>query len=178
MSIGKTTPGQAAPGQRWVLFVNIPIGVAATAAALAWLTESQGRQEAGQPRSRLDVAGAVAVTAGLGTLVYAIVGTQTHPWGSGTTLSLLGVAAVLLAGFAVIELRLASAPLMRFGLLRSRSVSAPVRVHLWRRGIHRDLPAARLISSRTQARASGPRPRRSPHMQKAPLCSRKGLLSW
>jgi EmrB/QacA subfamily drug resistance transporter len=113
---------------RWVLFVNIPIGVAAMAAALAWLTESDGRQGAGQPRSRLarsrlDVAGAVAVTAGLGTLVYAIVGTQTHPWGSGTTLSLLGVAAVLLAGFAIIELRLASAPLMRFALLRSRSVS-------------------------------------------------------
>src|SRR5579859_1831183 len=60
----------SALGWRWVLFVNIPIGAAAVAAALAWLTESQGRQGAGQPRSRLDVAGAVAVTAGLGTLVY------------------------------------------------------------------------------------------------------------
>jgi predicted MFS family arabinose efflux permease len=68
-------------------------------------------------------AGAVAVTAGLGTLVYAIVGTETHPWGSATTLSLLGVAAVLLAAFAIIELRLASAPLVRFSLFRSRSVS-------------------------------------------------------
>jgi EmrB/QacA subfamily drug resistance transporter len=113
----------SALGWRWVLFVNIPIGVAATAAALAWLPESRGHQGAGQPRPRLDVAGAVAVTAGLGTLVYAIVGTETHPWGSVTTLSLLGVAAVLLAGFAVIELRLASAPLMRFSLFRSRSVS-------------------------------------------------------
>ena len=113
----------SALGWRWVLFVNIPIGVAAFAAALAWLTELRGHQGAGQPRSRLDVAGAVAVTAGLGTLVYAIVGTETHPWGSVTTLSLLGVAAVLLAGFAIIELRLASAPLMRFSLFRSRSVS-------------------------------------------------------
>ena len=67
---------------RWVLFVNIPIGVAAIAAALTWLTELRGHQDTGQPRSRLDVAGAIAVTAGLGTLVYAIVGTQTHPWGS------------------------------------------------------------------------------------------------
>jgi EmrB/QacA subfamily drug resistance transporter len=108
---------------RWVLFVNIPIGIAAVAAALAWLTESDLRQGAGQPRARLDIAGAVAVTAGLGVLVYAIVGTATHPWGSATTLSLLGVAALLLAVFAVIELRLASAPLVRFGLLRSRSVS-------------------------------------------------------
>jgi EmrB/QacA subfamily drug resistance transporter len=108
---------------RWVLFVNIPIGVAAIAAALAWLTESPGHQDARQPRSRLDVAGAVAVTAGLGTLVYAIVGTETHPWGSAQTLSLLGAAAVLLTVFAIIELRLASTPLVRFALFRSRSVS-------------------------------------------------------
>src|SRR5579871_1683291 len=93
----------SALGWRWVLFVNIPIGVAAIAAALAWLTELQGHRES---RARLDVAGAVAVTAGLGALVYAIVGTQNHPWGSATTLSLLGAAAVLLALFAVIELRL------------------------------------------------------------------------
>src|ERR1700683_2311218 len=51
---------------RWVLFVNIPIGVAAMPAALAWLTERQRAQDAGQGRSRLDVAGAVAVTAGAG----------------------------------------------------------------------------------------------------------------
>src|SRR5271156_354159 len=43
----------------WVLFVTIPIGGAATAAALAWLPERRGSQGAGQPRSRLDVAGAV-----------------------------------------------------------------------------------------------------------------------
>jgi EmrB/QacA subfamily drug resistance transporter len=108
---------------RWVLFVNIPIGVAAVIAALAWLTESRRPQGAGQPRSRLDVSGAVAVTAGLGILVYAIVGTESRPWGSPVTLSLLGAAAALLAVFVVIELRLASAPLVRFGLFRSRSVS-------------------------------------------------------
>jgi len=107
---------------RWVLFVNIPIGVAAIAAALVWLPESRGPARDGA-RGRLDVAGAVTVTAGLGALVYAIVGTQTHPWGSARTLWLLFAAAVLLAAFAVIELRLARAPLMPFGLLRSRSVS-------------------------------------------------------
>jgi EmrB/QacA subfamily drug resistance transporter len=107
---------------RWVLFVNIPIGVLAMAAALAWLAESRrsARDGAG---GRLDVGGAMTVTAGLGALVYAIVGTQTHPWGSAQTLWLLGAAAVLLAAFAVIELRVARAPLMPFGLLRSRSVS-------------------------------------------------------
>jgi len=107
---------------RWVLFVNIPIGVAAIAAALVWLAESPDTGRDGT-RPRLDVGGAIAVTAGLGALVYAIVGTQTHPWGSAWTLSLLGAAAVLLAAFAVIELRLVAAPLMPFGLLRSRSLS-------------------------------------------------------
>jgi EmrB/QacA subfamily drug resistance transporter len=107
---------------RWVLFVNIPIGVAAMAAALVWLAESRGSAPGGAA-GRLDVGGAVTVTAGLGALVYAIVGTQTRPWGSAQTLWLLGGAAVLLAAFAVIELRVARAPLMPFGLLRSRSVS-------------------------------------------------------
>ena len=107
---------------RWVLFVNIPIGVAAVIAALAWLPESAGRAR-GSAAPRLDLGGAITVTGGLGALIYAIVGTQAHPWGSARTLSLLGAAAVLLAAFAVIELRLARAPLMPFGLLRSRSVS-------------------------------------------------------
>jgi EmrB/QacA subfamily drug resistance transporter len=107
---------------RWVLFVNIPIGVAAVAGAMAWLPESRDRVGRGVA-ARLDIGGAVAVTAGLGTLIYAIIGTDTHPWGSTRTLSLLGVAAVLLALFALIELRLAGAPLIRFGLFRSRSLS-------------------------------------------------------
>jgi EmrB/QacA subfamily drug resistance transporter len=107
---------------RWVLFVNIPIGVAAIAAALVWLAESRGGAR-GDAAPRLDVGGAIAVTAGLGALIYAIVGTQTHPWGSARTLSLLGAGAVLLTVFAVIEVRLAHTPLMPFGLLRSRSVA-------------------------------------------------------
>ena len=107
---------------RWVLFVNIPIGVAAVAAAMAWLPESRDRVGRGVA-ARLDIGGAVAVTAGLGTLIYAIIGTDAHPWGSTRTLALLGAAAVLLAVFAIIELRLAGAPLIRFGLFRSRSLS-------------------------------------------------------
>ena len=107
---------------RWVLFVNIPIGVAAVVATLAWLPESRDRAARGAA-ARLDVGGAIAVTAGLGALIYAIIGTDTHPWGSARTLSLLGAAVILLAAFAVIELRLASAPLMPFRLFRSRSLS-------------------------------------------------------
>jgi EmrB/QacA subfamily drug resistance transporter len=106
---------------RWVLFVNIPIGTAATVAALVYLTEATRQQ--GAHASRLDIAGAITVTAGLGALIYAIVGTDTHAWGSAYTLSILGVAAVLLAAFAVIEAKVASTPLVPFRLFRSRSVS-------------------------------------------------------
>ena len=83
----------------------------------------ESRRVADGPRRRLDLAGAITVTAGLGALVYAIVGTDSHPWGSAPTLIWLAVAVVLLAAFAAVELRVASTPLVPFRLFRSRSVS-------------------------------------------------------
>ena len=106
---------------RWVLFVNIPIGLAATVAAVASLTELR-RAQPDTGRS-LDVGGAVTVTAGMGVLIYAVVGTGSHGWGTRYTLSLLAVAALLLAAFAVIELKAVRRPLVPFRLFRSRSVS-------------------------------------------------------
>jgi EmrB/QacA subfamily drug resistance transporter len=107
---------------RWVLFVNIPIGVGAMVAAGAFLSEIRRPATAG-PRSRLDIAGAIAVTGGLGSLVYAIVGTDSHTWGSAQTLSFLGAAVVLLGAFVFIEAKVAAAPLVPFRLFRSRSVT-------------------------------------------------------
>src|SRR6202161_3655656 len=52
---------------RWVLFVNIPIGVAATVAALLYLTEAK-RQVRDENSPKLDIGGAITVTAGLGAL--------------------------------------------------------------------------------------------------------------
>jgi MFS family permease len=107
---------------RWILFVNIPIGIAAAVAAIAYLPEVK-RQPGDAARPRLDVAGAITVTAGLSALVYGIVGTYTHPWGSTHTLAFLGAAAVLLVAFAYIELKVASTPLVPFRIFRSRSVT-------------------------------------------------------
>jgi EmrB/QacA subfamily drug resistance transporter len=107
---------------RWVLFVNIPIGVAGIIAGLVWLTESRAADR-GSETPRLDIGGAVTVTLGLGTLVYAIVGTETHPWGSAQTLMLLAVSAALLAVFAIIQVRVARTPLVPLSLFRSRSVT-------------------------------------------------------
>jgi MFS family permease len=113
---------------RWILFVNIPIGVAGAVAALVYLTEV--KRAKGEDAPKLDIAGAITVTAGLAALIYAIVGTDTHAWGSTFTLSILAAAAVLLAIFVFIQAKVASTPIVPFRLFRSRSLRLQ----------HRDVP--------------------------------------
>jgi EmrB/QacA subfamily drug resistance transporter len=104
---------------RWVLFINVPIGAAALAVAVAFLSEAK-RTDADR---RLDVAGAVTVTAGLATLAYAIVNTDVYPWTSARTLGTLAVAAVLLATFLVIQVKVAANPLVPLRLFAERPVT-------------------------------------------------------
>jgi len=104
---------------RWILFVNVPIGIAALIVSPRFLPES--RVEGDQ--RHLDVAGAITVTAGLSALVFAIVRTQSYSWGSAQVLVPLVVAAVLLAVFFVIQARLSRAPLVPLRIFRSRSVA-------------------------------------------------------
>jgi predicted MFS family arabinose efflux permease len=68
-----------------------------------------------------DIPGAVAVTAGLALLVYALVNAVNAGWGSTETLLLIAGALVLLAGFLVIEMR-SRAPLMPFSIFRLRTL--------------------------------------------------------
>ncbi|MFJ7954864.1 MFS transporter [Streptomyces sp. NPDC096319] len=103
---------------RWVLLVNVPVGVLVLAGAVLWLRESR----TGSGR-RLDLPGAVLVTAGLATLAYGIVQTEEAGWTDpGTLLTLLGGLA-LLGVFVAVEARTA-APLMPLKLFRTRAVSA------------------------------------------------------
>ncbi|WP_399033954.1 MFS transporter [Streptomyces sp. ASQP_92] len=103
---------------RWVLLINVPIGALVLVGATLWITESRAGR-----RHRLDLPGAVLVTAGLATLSYGIVQTEASGWGAaGTLVPLLGGAALLLA-FLVVEGRTA-APLMPLRLFRLRAVSA------------------------------------------------------
>ncbi len=104
---------------RWVLFVNVPIGIALLALAAPFLVESRATGE----RRRLDLPGAVTVTAGLSVLVYGIVSTNTHPWGSARTVGTLMIGFALLALFVAIEARTAD-PLIPLGVFRRRSLSA------------------------------------------------------
>src|SRR5215210_48784 len=102
----------------WIFLVNVPIGVLVCVLTLRLLPE--GRGPAAQ--RRLDVAGALTVTAALMLAVYAIVNGNQEGWTSGRTLGILGAAAALFAVFITIEARVRM-PLMPLGLFRSRNLS-------------------------------------------------------
>jgi EmrB/QacA subfamily drug resistance transporter len=104
---------------RWVLFVNVPIGIVLMVGA--WM--ALPRHEEVGPKRALDIFGAVTVTAGLAVLVYGIVSTDTHPWGSMQTIVTLAIGLVLLAMFFVNEARFARDPLIPLGIFRRRSLS-------------------------------------------------------
>jgi EmrB/QacA subfamily drug resistance transporter len=104
---------------RWILFVNVPIGIALFVVARVTLHESR----ADGPRHRLDVAGAVTVTGALFLLVYAISHTDVVSWGSTSTLLVLAASVALLGAFVLIEARVASHPLIPLRLFLVRSVT-------------------------------------------------------
>jgi EmrB/QacA subfamily drug resistance transporter len=101
----------------WVFLVNIPVGVAVFALSVLLLPGGRG-QAAG---TRLDVAGAVTVTAALMLAVYAIVNGNDQGWTSARTLGLLAASAGLFALFVLLESRVAS-PLVPLSLFRLRNV--------------------------------------------------------
>jgi EmrB/QacA subfamily drug resistance transporter len=102
----------------WIFLVNLPVGVAVFALCLALLPPDR-RAAAG---GRLDIAGAVTVTASLMLAVYAIVNGNGNGWTSGETIGLLAAAVALLALFLAIEARVSS-PLMPLGLFRFRNLA-------------------------------------------------------
>jgi EmrB/QacA subfamily drug resistance transporter len=89
-------------GWEWVLWVNVPIGIAAAALAPVLIAESRSTDQ----HRTFDVAGAVSVTAAL----------------SIQTISMLAASAVLLAAFVAIELR-SRAPLVPFRIFRLRTLT-------------------------------------------------------
>jgi len=102
----------------WIFLVNLPIGVAVFAVSSFLLPA--GRSEANV--GRLDIAGAVTVTASLMLAVYSIVNGNEAGWTSWQTVGLLGGAGVLLTLFLRIESRVRT-PLMPLGLFRLRNVA-------------------------------------------------------
>jgi len=101
----------------WIFYVNVPVGILGLALAPFFLAESRDATA-----KSFDVPGAVLVTGGLVTLVYAITQANSYGWGSLATIGLFAGSVALLAAFVGWELRTAE-PLMRFGILRLRTVS-------------------------------------------------------
>jgi EmrB/QacA subfamily drug resistance transporter len=114
-------------GWHAVFMVNIPVGVAVYALAFRYVPASRPAALG----TRLDIAGALTVTASLMLAVYAIVNGNEAGWTSTQTLGLLGAAVVLLGSFFVIESRV-SDPLMPLELFRRRNLAtANVMGVLW-----------------------------------------------
>jgi EmrB/QacA subfamily drug resistance transporter len=102
---------------RWVLFVNVPIGIAAATFAPRLLLESKSEDGT----EGFDVPGAVTVTAGLALLVYTVVDAVNVGWGSTGTLLRLAGSALLLMAFVAIERRQRH-PLVPFSIFRQRTL--------------------------------------------------------
>jgi EmrB/QacA subfamily drug resistance transporter len=107
---------------RWILFINVPIGVGAALLARRYITADPARDHTAE--RNFDLAGAVSATAGLSLLVLGIVRTSATGWGATSTLAFIGAGLALLLVFLAIEGRFATAPLMPLRIYRSRTLSS------------------------------------------------------
>jgi EmrB/QacA subfamily drug resistance transporter len=105
---------------QWILFVNVPIAIVAALAALRLVHDVERDPTA---QRHYDVAGAVTVTAGLVALVYGIVRTDVHGWGSAETLVPMAIGLVLLAVFVMIEAHFSRRPLVPLRVFESRTLT-------------------------------------------------------
>ena len=101
---------------RWVLFVNVPIGITLAVATPFVLPESE------RVRGHFDLPGALTSTLGLAALVYGFIHAASDGWNEPVTLASFDVAIVLLSWFLFIEAR-STQPLMPLRLFRNRSRS-------------------------------------------------------
>ncbi|MFC7550361.1 MFS transporter [Plantactinospora sp. GCM10030261] len=101
---------------RWAFFINVVVAAAVLAVAPVVLAE--GRRP---DRARLDVPGAVTVTLALLSVVYGLTQAGERGWTSPHATGSLGLGALLLVGFWLIERR-AAAPLVPVRVLRRRGV--------------------------------------------------------
>ncbi len=101
---------------RWVLFINVPIGIAVIAITPLFVSETKR-----QP-GKFDLAGAITSTAGIGALVYGFIRAASNGWGDTVAIGSFVVAAALLALFLFNETR-ASQPITPLRLFADKSRS-------------------------------------------------------
>jgi EmrB/QacA subfamily drug resistance transporter len=106
-------------GWHWIFLVNPPLALLSGSLAARVISADSGTGRA----AGTDAPGAILVTAGLMTGVFAVVGTAAHGWASARTLVPAAVAVALLALFAVRQAT-AAAPLLPPRILAAREVAA------------------------------------------------------
>jgi MFS family permease len=123
VSIGGAAIGLIAGGMlaqwaswRWVLFVNVPIGIAVYAVGRSVLAETE------RQHGRFDLAGAFTSTVGMTALVYGFVRAASAGWSDQLTVASFVGGVLLLAGFVAVELR-AEEPITPLRLLANASRS-------------------------------------------------------
>jgi EmrB/QacA subfamily drug resistance transporter len=99
---------------RWVLFINVPIGLAVIVLAPRFVVEPPRRA------GRLDLPGALLSTAGLASLIYGFIRVAGHAGNAGVTAALFVASAVLLGSFVAVEARSRS-PLVPLQLVANRT---------------------------------------------------------
>jgi EmrB/QacA subfamily drug resistance transporter len=109
----------AGPGWRWVFFINVPVGIVLLAAIRA-LVPLRCRPDGA---ARIDVVGAVTVTAATGSLIYGMINAGDKGWTDLGTLLPIAAAIVLYGVFMAVE-RTVRAPLVQLSLLSRRPIAA------------------------------------------------------
>ena len=110
---------------RWIFFINLPIGLGVGIVAVLFLQELRTQTGA----SKLDLVGSFLITSSLTAMVYGVVNVSVvdhgveRGWGSSLVLGWIGAGLVLLAGFIVWELKVATRPLVPFRIFRHRSLT-------------------------------------------------------
>ena len=105
---------------RWILFINVPIALAAALITQRVVAEGRNPERA---RS-FDLTGALTATGGLSLLVLGIVRSDTTGWGAASTLAFIIGGVLILGAFLAVEGRLAKAPLMPLRIFASRTLSS------------------------------------------------------
>ena len=106
-------------GWRAVMFVNVPVGIALIARAASRLVDDRVTG----PRPRVDLPGAVLITASMCSIIYALTVASDQGWRAAQVTWLLAAGAVLLIAFVIVQTR-TQTPLVPLGIFRNRSVTA------------------------------------------------------
>jgi EmrB/QacA subfamily drug resistance transporter len=108
-------------GWHWVFYMNLPLGVVSCASIVFFYKESVTHT-----RQKIDWWGAAALVGTIVSLMFALeLGGAAYAWSSTPIIGLLAAFVVLLAAFVLAETR-AEAPIVSFGMFRSRLFAASV----------------------------------------------------